>query len=607
MSSASPLQSKYASWLELFFVGAALPGPVAEKYSDAFQSNEMPPPTCVEVLQYGITHETLKGLGVDIMGHRVAIIAACGAALHSQPHHVQKENSVSFGEFVGSVSKPAQQSIEKNKPSRRGTSAAPPNATEGEHDPQQVTALGDSFVGSFSRPRFCKIYGNVQSSRNTSEEEGSDANERDNSNKGSDSSSCTAETRTSAKKKRVGNHCKRRHRQRPSLPHEAEDMSGTASFPLLCPQAVAVPLSKGSSDSNSSMDGGLTLLRDDIVQEQRFIGRNAFAPFTWVDLCGRDKMRHDYTDHLRRLAEDFNFSHSLLVDIDLTLALPQLITSPDEPHQFLVILRIAAESTGIEEDSLHYLTNRWMVAVNLNTNCVITIHRADCSMMAELRRSWKEEFAEDSIGAFLCRLFDDSLLAYVDALQDSEALLDKYEALMLKHTVGAAVSSDLRARYHNKEYSEEMTGSAKFSRQRMNQLLYHLHRRCSVYNRMLTLMQTTLEASYISLRICNDEYAEQMSRSCGELAVKAETLHDNCQNLLNLHLSLVSFQTNELMNILTTFSAVFIPITFVTGVYGMNFDNMPELHWEYGYYICLGFMGFIVGCVMCFFRLKGLI
>jgi magnesium transporter len=44
------------------------------------------------------------------------------------------------------------------------------------------------------------------------------------------------------------------------------------------------------------------------------------------------------------------------------------------------------------------------------------------------------------------------------------------------------------------------------------------------------------------------------------------------------------------MKVLTIFSAVMLPLTFIAGVYGMNFDNMPELHWYYGYYMVWGIM-----------------
>jgi magnesium transporter len=52
---------------------------------------------------------------------------------------------------------------------------------------------------------------------------------------------------------------------------------------------------------------------------------------------------------------------------------------------------------------------------------------------------------------------------------------------------------------------------------------------------------------------------------------------------LNLYMSLVGHRTNEVMKRLTVVSVVFLPLTFLCGVYGMNFDHLPELHWTYGY------------------------
>lgn len=52
---------------------------------------------------------------------------------------------------------------------------------------------------------------------------------------------------------------------------------------------------------------------------------------------------------------------------------------------------------------------------------------------------------------------------------------------------------------------------------------------------------------------------------------------------LNLYMSVVSHRTNRVMKRLTVVSVIFLPLTFLCGVYGMNFDRLPELHWEYGY------------------------
>lgn len=62
------------------------------------------------------------------------------------------------------------------------------------------------------------------------------------------------------------------------------------------------------------------------------------------------------------------------------------------------------------------------------------------------------------------------------------------------------------------------------------------------------------------------------------------------ESQVNLFFSIQGHRLNEVMKTLTIFSVVFIPLTFIAGVYGMNFDIIPELHWKYGYFILLGVM-----------------
>lgn len=66
-----------------------------------------------------------------------------------------------------------------------------------------------------------------------------------------------------------------------------------------------------------------------------------------------------------------------------------------------------------------------------------------------------------------------------------------------------------------------------------------------------------------------------------------EMIRDMVAGMVEVHLSLVSNRMNEIMKYLTVITSIFIPLTFITGIYGMNFVNMPELKWEYGYYITL--------------------
>ncbi|WP_042349731.1 magnesium/cobalt transporter CorA [Bacillus massiliigorillae] len=71
------------------------------------------------------------------------------------------------------------------------------------------------------------------------------------------------------------------------------------------------------------------------------------------------------------------------------------------------------------------------------------------------------------------------------------------------------------------------------------------------------------------------------------------------------YISLNSFRMNNIMKTLTVITTIFMPLTFLAGIYGMNFLNMPELHWHYGYFIILGVM-FSIGIIMyLWFKWKG--
>ena len=84
-----------------------------------------------------------------------------------------------------------------------------------------------------------------------------------------------------------------------------------------------------------------------------------------------------------------------------------------------------------------------------------------------------------------------------------------------------------------------------------------------------------------------------------------ETYRDIITGLLDLYLSSISNRMNEIMKVLTIMSTLFIPLTFLVGVYGMNFDYLPELHWRWGYFALWGVMLSSVAGMFVFFRRKG--
>jgi magnesium transporter len=83
---------------------------------------------------------------------------------------------------------------------------------------------------------------------------------------------------------------------------------------------------------------------------------------------------------------------------------------------------------------------------------------------------------------------------------------------------------------------------------------------------------------------------------------------DNQRDILDsmeaLYHAEASNRLNEVMHVLTVISTIFMPLTFIVGIYGMNFDNLPELHWHYGYFITLGVMFLLASGMLIYFRRK---
>ncbi len=107
----------------------------------------------------------------------------------------------------------------------------------------------------------------------------------------------------------------------------------------------------------------------------------------------------------------------------------------------------------------------------------------------------------------------------------------------------------------------------------------------------------------IYLRDCHDHTIQ--------LLELLEVFHENCSDLRDAYSSAMSNRMNEIMMVLTIIATIFIPLSFVTGLYGMNFNprtspyNMPELDWYFGYPLALGLMASIVAGLLGFFYRRG--
>ncbi len=92
----------------------------------------------------------------------------------------------------------------------------------------------------------------------------------------------------------------------------------------------------------------------------------------------------------------------------------------------------------------------------------------------------------------------------------------------------------------------------------------------------------------------------------------ANEIHETLQlqremafSLMDMYMSSVSNRMNEVMKVLTIMASIFIPLTFIAGIYGMNFEYMPELTWRHGYFAVLGLMGLIFIALLFYFKRKG--
>eukprot|EP00758_Cryptobia_borreli_P007434 Tbor_TRINITY_DN5295_c0_g1::TRINITY_DN5295_c0_g1_i1::g.16003::m.16003 len=334
----------------------------------------------------------------------------------------------------------------------------------------------------------------------------------------------------------------------------------------------------------------------------------------WIDMVGRDEgnSRSDYNRKLHELTDNFRLCPSLLIERGHTIALPQFFEASSNPKQFLVVLRVANPQVSMTDDNAMELTNRWMLVVDLGQKLVITIHRADTISMVRLRETWDNVMraSDVSFQEFLVKILHDALDTFHYALKIHADALDFCEGKLM---FSASANEEYWRQKNKKDTNYIKAEQVRQSKERiikhfsgareskfintiaqrgkninidkgeMNLFLYHMHRRSHVQHRILMQTQEVLITTYYRLRLCSKEYAKQMTQYGTELANRALEIREDSHNQLEMHISLVSFRTNELMGLLTRFDIVFGPATFIAGVYGMNFHNIPEYSWQYGY------------------------
>lgn len=120
----------------------------------------------------------------------------------------------------------------------------------------------------------------------------------------------------------------------------------------------------------------------------------------------------------------------------------------------------------------------------------------------------------------------------------------------------------------------------------------------------LSLRNTIVKLQTINNLDIQTKYFIELKEQANNLISEIDFELSNLDSKINLIFSFQGHRLNEIMRMLTIISVVFIPLTFIAGVYGMNFEYMPELKWRYGYFIVLSGMASTALFIVYYFRKK---
>ena len=132
----------------------------------------------------------------------------------------------------------------------------------------------------------------------------------------------------------------------------------------------------------------------------------------------------------------------------------------------------------------------------------------------------------------------------------------------------------------------------------MKKSLFHMHRS---YIRLRNVIETIIGENY------EKKEMEKTLRDINEMIDIVEYLIDSSTTAVEIMQNTLSAKMNEIMKILTIIATIMMPLTLITGIYGMNFENMPEIRWEYGYYYSLLLMLVIAILMLWYFKKKRMI
>lgn len=264
--------------------------------------------------------------------------------------------------------------------------------------------------------------------------------------------------------------------------------------------------------------------------------------FQWLDMEAPD------SNELKQMAASYMLHDESMQD----LLQPDHLPKYERLKNYaFIILRFYSADKSIDADTVQEVTDK--IAIFINNKFIITIHRKPWDVPDFVKNQY--------VDSGDCKTARDVLIEIV------KAVLKSYDEPALKLT-------------RSMEYYEEHI-FLKDRKVPMLKGLYFLKRKTDVIRRVLLLSFDIID------QIDAEENSNAYTRDLRDLYIKQQNVFDaiseNTNHLLTIYFSISSQKTNETIRVLTIFSVFFLPLTFIVGIYGMNFEFMPELRWKAGY------------------------
>lgn len=282
---------------------------------------------------------------------------------------------------------------------------------------------------------------------------------------------------------------------------------------------------------------------------------------TWIDVA------EPTPQELLAIAHEYHLSSHTVADCMEPGHLPKF----EKVHNFTFIIVRRHAPNDDYADTIQELTNK--IAIFFNDQVVITIHRQPQVFLYELKdKYFYTPDACKSTSFLVLKIVESGMLSFLEPGLTMADETDRYESQI----------------FLNRQLPD------------LQQRLYYLKRQAGISKKLFVLTEEVIQQ--LEGQFGKNQDVEQLWDSFTKIETLYERILEDGHNLTNVWLAMSAQRTNEVMRVLTIFSVFFMPLTFIAGIYGMNFDWMPELRVWWGYPFILMAMLLITTGIYLVFR-----